>query len=450
VVTDDVSSAALGEKEKRRGIAGDLAVFKIAGAAAEAGYSLDDVERVARLANERTRSLGVAFSGCTLPGASTPLFTVPAGRMAVGLGIHGEPGVGETEVPTADELAALFVDTLLGEVPDGVDAAAPPRVAVILNGLGSVKYEELFVVYRRVATLLEQRGLVIVEPDVGEFCTSFDLAGASLTLLWLDEELETLWRAPADAPAYRKGAAPAQEREQTVFAPSDPSATPVIPPASSSSRRAAAMAVTALEAVAATVDEHADELGRLDAVAGDGDHGIGMQRGARAAVSTARAAAMAGAGAGTVLRLAGDAWADRAGGTSGALWGLGLRAVADRLGDEDAPDARAVVDGVSAARAGITAQGKAQVGDKTMVDALSPFVDVLTAQVAASSSLAAAWISAADAATTAAAATADLAARRGRARTHGDASLGTPDPGAHSFALIVTAIGAALFEGVPE
>ena len=168
-VTDDVASASKDEMTKRRGVAGDLAVFKIAGAAADAGFSLDEVTRLANMANERTRSFGVAFTGCTLPGASDPLFTVPNGRMAVGLGVHGEPGIGDEKVPVADELAEKLVATLLAELPAGVPEAKGEKVAVILNGLGSVKYEELFVVYRRVAQLLDEAGLEIVEPDVGEF-----------------------------------------------------------------------------------------------------------------------------------------------------------------------------------------------------------------------------------------------------------------------------------------
>lgn len=441
VVTDDVSSAPASEREKRRGIAGDLTVFKIAGAAAEAGYSLDDVERIASLANERTRSFGVAFSGCTLPGAEAPLFTVPEGRMALGLGIHGEPGVGETAVPTADELAALFVDTLLGELPDGVDAASGQRAAVILNGLGSVKYEELFVVYRRIARLLEEAGVEIIDPEVGEFCTSFDMAGASLTLLWLDDELETLWRAPADTPAFRKGSVVAGEQLDDAELASAASASADIPPAGEASRRAAVLADAALHTLSGTVDAHADELGRIDAVAGDGDHGIGMQRGAHAALAAADEALAAGAGAGTLLTIAGDAWADKAGGTSGALWGLALTAVGERLGNKLEADATAVAEGVAAALAGIVRYGKAELGDKTMVDAFAPFVDALNAGVARGDGLTASWIAAASIATAAAAETANISARRGRARTHGDASLGTPDAGAHSFALIVTAIG---------
>jgi len=157
-VTDDISSASVVESSKRRGIAGDVVVFKIAGAAAEAGYDLDSVTTLANRANDRTRSYGVAFSGCTLPGAPAPLFEVPAGKVALGLGIHGEPGIGEQDVPSADDLAALLVEDLLGELPLGVETAAGQRVAVILNGLGSIKYEELFVVYRKVAALLGEAG----------------------------------------------------------------------------------------------------------------------------------------------------------------------------------------------------------------------------------------------------------------------------------------------------
>jgi dihydroxyacetone kinase len=365
--------------------------------------------------------------------------------MALGLGIHGEPGVGETAVPTADELAALFVDTLLGELPDGVSAASGQRAAVVLNGLGSVKYEELFVVYRRVSRLLDDAGVQIIDPEVGEFCTSFDMAGASLTLLWLDDELETLWRAPADTPAFRKGVVVAGQQVDDAELPSV-APTRVVPPASPVSREAAATAFRALETLSDTIDAHADELGRIDAVAGDGDHGIGMQRGAHAAVVAAREALDADAGAGTLFELAGDAWADRAGGTSGALWGLALTALGARLGDELAPDGVAVSEGVDAALAGITRYGKAQVGDKTMVDALVPFAETLRSELSGGARLAVAWTAAAAAATDAAAATADIPARLGRARTHGDASLGTIDAGAHSFALIATAIGSLLSE----
>lgn len=442
VVTDDVSSAPRHEKHKRRGIAGDLTVFKVSSAAADRGADLDEVVRVAQLANERTRSFGVAFSGCTLPGASEPLFSVPEGRMAVGLGIHGEPGIGETAIPTADELAELYVTTLLDELPDGVDAARGARVVPILNGLGSVKYEELFVVYRRIAALLSDAGLEIVDPQVGEFCTSFDMAGASLTLLWLTPELEELWLAPCESPAFRIGSVGPLERLEAV-GPGAAGAV-VIPASTPESRAAAGIALAAVAAIERVIDENADELGRIDAVAGDGDHGIGMRRGAHAAHAAALAALAAGAGAQTLLELAADAWSDRAGGTSGALWGVALRALAAELGDTEPPDAATVARGVLAARDGIMGFGKASVGDKTMVDALVPFAETLEREVTRGAALAGAWQAAAAAATEAAAATADLLPRMGRARPHAEKSLGTPDAGAHSFALIATAIARVL------
>lgn len=442
-VTDDVSSAPPAERAKRRGIAGDLTVFKVAAAAAEAGYSMDATLEIAERANHRTRSFGVAFSGCTLPGADHPLFSVPEGRMAVGMGIHGEPGIGETDIPTADELAELLVSSLLAEVPDGVEDGAAPggarRVVPILNGLGSVKYEELFVVYRRVARLLAEAGLDAVDPQVGELVTSFDMAGTSLTLFWLDDELESLWHAPADAPAFRRGAVTAEALEATEFADLAEVEAP-IPAASDESRAGALRVLAALGAAKDVVDANAEELGRIDAIAGDGDHGIGMERGVGAAVTAAADAVARGAGAATTLRLAGDAWADKAGGTSGALWGMALHAVADALGDSKAPDAAAVADGVAAAAAAIMDFGKAKPGDKTLVDVLVPFRDALSAGVSTGGSLTQAWGTAAGVAEQAAENTAQLLPLMGRARPHADKSLGTPDAGAVSMALIVRAI----------
>ncbi len=516
-VTDDISSAPLAEKHKRRGIAGDLTVFKVAAAASEAGYTLDDVVKVAERANHRTRSFGVAFTGCTLPGAKDPLFTVPAGRMAVGMGIHGEPGILETDIPTADELAELLVKDLLAEIPEDLDAGTVSggnvadsrvadgrvtdgrfadgrvtdgrvahgrvadgrfadgraadgrvtdrradggvaesraadagsmpkrRVVPILNGLGSVKYEELFVVYRRVAQLLEEAGLEIVDPQVGELVTSFDMAGTSLTLFWLDEELESLWLAPCDAPAFRRGAVTAQALTTDELAAGNDAAgndatERSIPVASEESRAAAVRVLSALGAARDVIDANVDELGRIDAVAGDGDHGIGMERGVHAAAAAAADAVERGAGAGTTLNLAADAWADKAGGTSGALWGMALRAVGQAVGDTDAPTAAKMAAGVAEAKRSIMDFGKASVGDKTLVDVLAPFSDSLSEGVTVGQNLEQAWGAAASVAEHAAEATAQLLPLMGRARPHAEKSLGTPDAGAVSMALIVRAI----------
>lgn len=446
-VTDDISSASVSEIEKRRGVAGDLTVFKVACAAAEAGYDLADVLRISRHANDRTRSFGVAFSGCTLPGATHPLFEVKKGRMALGLGIHGEPGIHESEVPTADELAEIFVERLLAELPQGIATAEGQRVAVILNGLGSVKYEELFVVYRRVAQLLERAKLQVVEPDVGEFVTSFNMAGASLTLMWLDDELETFWQAPANAPAYRKGSVIVAEplnasecREQ---------AQETLPQATPESQESAQRVLQLLEAMAETLQANAEKLGDIDAVAGDGDHGIGMERGVLGAVEKAREVAARGAGAGTLLCRAADAWADKAGGTSGALWGVALTAIGTAIGDQHAPDARRVACGVRHAQEGIMHFGKARPGDKTLVDVLVPFADSLNEAVDRGASLTDAWLKAAQIAHEAAQATAQLLPKMGRARPLAEKSLGTPDAGAISLAMIVNTIGDCLKDNAP-
>jgi len=435
-VTDDIWSAPKDRLDERRGIAGDLAVFKVAGAAAQAGYDLEGVERVAQTANARTRSFGVAFSGCTLPGATEPLFSVPEGRMAVGLGIHGEPGIDEVDVPTADELAELFVEKLLDEVPEGVEVEGS-RVVPLLNGLGSVKYEEMFVVYRRVHALLEERGLTIVEPEVGELCTSFDMAGVSLTLLWLDDELERLWSAPADSAGFRKGSVAPQQQADAVEAII---ATHDVPESTAESRDAAHLIAASLAAVADAIDEAAEELGHMDSVAGDGDHGIGMQRGSRAGSDAATAAFRAGAGAKTTLTWAADAWSDRAGGTSGAIWGEMLRTLGEHVGDDRHVTSQTVADGIVAAKDAVMAFGKAKVGDKTMVDAIVPFSDDLSRRIADGQRLRDAWGHSAGVADEAAQETAALAATLGRAKSHGDRSIGTPDPGAVSFALICSTI----------
>ncbi|GAB2882326.1 dihydroxyacetone kinase family protein [Streptomyces mayteni] len=437
-VTDDIASAPPENHGLRRGIAGDLVAFKVMGAAAERGLGIDEVERLGRRAVAATRSLGVAFGGCTLPGAAEPLFTVEPGRMALGLGIHGEPGIEERELASADAVADLLVDRLLAERPRWHAGYAEDRVAVLVNGLGETKYDELFLVHRRVGARLAEHGLRAVDPEVGELVTSMDMAGLSLTLAFLDDELAELWRAPADSPAYRKGAvAPRQERTDD---PAAYAAPPPIAAGTGPSRAAAGRLVAALGTLRDAVAGEEERLGRLDAVAGDGDHGIGMRRGAEAAATAGADAAAAGAEAMTTLVLAGEAWSERAGGTSGALWGVMLTAFGAALGYDAAPGRDQLVEGVRAAVAAVTALGGAAPGDKTLVDAALPFAETLTRALAEGERPAAAWESAALAATRAAEATAAVPARIGRARVHGERGIGTPDPGAVSFALIVTAL----------
>ena len=434
-VTDDIASAPLGEEAKRRGIAGDVTVFKCASAAAEDGLDLAGVVRVAEAANAATRTLGVAFDGCTLPGADKPLFTVPEGHMGLGLGIHGEPGVAEEVMPTAADLAKTLVDGVLADRQD----ASSQRIAVILNGLGRTKYEELFVVWGEVARLLRERGYTIVEPEVGELVTSLDMAGCSLTLMWLDDELERYWTAPADTPAYKKGAAAAASQPGDRRTDADietATATPQFAELSDDAgRNGGRLIARAFDAMAEMLADAEQELGRIDAIAGDGDHGRGMVKGSSAARVAAAKAVEDGAGQGSVLTAAGKQWAAKAGGTSGVLWGAMLGALGARLGDTGRPDSATVAAGMRDGYDALIRLGGAAPGDKTMLDALLPFIDELDRRVADGEPWQQAWRAAADLATEAARATADLRPKVGRARPLAERSVGTPDAGATSLAM---------------
>jgi D-erythrulose 4-kinase len=434
LVTDDIASAPIDQIEKRRGIAGDLTVFKIAGAAAEAGLDLDAVEQLARRTNYRTRSLGVAFDGCTLPGADEPLFHVPAGQMSLGLGIHGEPGISEHPMPTASELAHLLVAGLLADKPGD----AGDRVVAIVNGLGTVKYDELFLLFGKIEKLLTAAGLTVVEPECGELVTSLDMSGLSLTLLWLDEELERYWAAPADTPAFRKGSlAPRARRKLAGQAEAAESEDEEATAAAAALGR---LAADVLAQVRDAVVEHEAELGRLDAIAGDGDHGIGMRRGVDAAAAAANDAAESGSSVRRVLAAAGEAWSERAGGTSGALWGSAVLAAGISLGNKVSYGSQDAASAVTAFVDAITALGKAEPGDKTMVDALLPFRDAFLASSNDGATAAASLAAGAAAAQEAANQTASLRPLKGRARPLAEKSLGHPDPGAVSFGLIAARV----------
>ena len=430
VVTDDLASAPPEDRPLRRGTAGDLIVIKVAAAAAEAGYDLDGVAAVADMVNKRTASLSVAFSGCTPPGSAAPLFTLAPGQMAVGLGLHGEAGISEQPILGAADLASLLVERVLVERPENATQAA-----VLVNGLGATRYEELFVLWHEVAPRLEAAGVEVIDPEVGELVTSLDMAGVSLTIGWLDDESRALWCAPANTPAYRKIAMEPVPAARPIQQP----AARAIPTASQASRLIAKSIVAALESVSAALAQHETELDDLDAVAGNGDHGRVMARGARAAAAAAQRAAADDAGAATTLLLAADAWSDRAGGTSGALWGAGLRAAARVMSDESvSPDV--TTNALRAALDAVTAYGNARLGDKTLVDAFLPFVESFEGDMGAGLPLGAAWVNAADAARRSADATASLTPRLGRARPLAARSLGHADPGAASFAVVMAAV----------
>jgi dihydroxyacetone kinase len=435
LVTDDIASGSPDDAENRRGVAGDFFVFKVAGAAAERGDDLAAVKAAAVKANEFTRTFGVAFGGCTLPGADRPLFTVADDAMEIGLGIHGEPGMRTVGRLNAVELADELVDGLLPELTPIAERHGG-RVVVLLNGLGRTKYEEMFVTYTRVHERLAGAGLSPLHTEIGEFVTSLDMAGVSLSVMVLDDELAELYAAPCDTPGYRSAGA--------ILEPVPLESTVDTMLADSSGAAGDGIVDRALTAALAGVEAAEDELGRLDAVAGDGDHGLGITRGMRAAVAAARAAdsePVSGA-----LLAAGTALADAAGGASGALYGVllaetgaGLRGLA---GEEIT--ATALADAVDGAARAFVELGKAKPGDKTMLDAIEPFRLELRERAGDGWDAGRAWRAAAHRASSAAAETADLLPGKGRAARLAERSKGHADPGATSFALIVTAVADVL------
>nr|WP_210263381.1 dihydroxyacetone kinase subunit DhaK [Rhizobium sp. SEMIA 4085] len=200
LTTDDVASAPSDQMHKRRGVAGNVFIFKVAGAACDLLYSLDDVERAARHGNSRTYTMGVALSPCSLPQTLRPNFLIGEDEMEIGMGIHGEPGVARGPLKTADEVTDELMDSILREM----NASPGDRVAVLVNSLGSTPMMELYIMMRRVKSRLDDTGLVIHTSLVGNYCTSLEMAGASITVIHLDQELQRLIDHPCDCAMFAR------------------------------------------------------------------------------------------------------------------------------------------------------------------------------------------------------------------------------------------------------
>jgi len=198
-VADDVASAPVEQRDKRRGVAGLVLVYKVAGARAALGGSLAEVTAAARKAADAVRSIGVALTPCIVPESGKATFELAPDEVEFGMGIHGEPGIWRGPLRTADALADEMLDRLLPELSTGQGA----RVAVLVNSLGATPLEELYILYRRVAARLGALGVTPVMPLVGRYATSMEMAGASLSLMPLDDELEALLKAPADCPFWK-------------------------------------------------------------------------------------------------------------------------------------------------------------------------------------------------------------------------------------------------------
>jgi len=191
LVTDDIASAPIDNKKDRRGVAGDFYVFKIAGAAADKGLDINEVCRLAEKANDNTLSMGVALGPCSLPHTLEPSFILEDNEMEIGLGIHGEAGVRKGEIKSADEITTELMNIILKELNNA------SKVSVLVNGLGSTPLMELYIMFKKVKEILDKNKIEIHSSFVGEYVTSLEMNGASITLLKLDEELQPLLENPA-------------------------------------------------------------------------------------------------------------------------------------------------------------------------------------------------------------------------------------------------------------
>ncbi|WP_026881482.1 dihydroxyacetone kinase subunit DhaK [Clostridium akagii] len=200
LVTDDVASAPKGEENKRRGVAGLFFAYKIAGAAAEKMYDLKALKTVAQKAVDNIRTMGVALTPCIVPEAGKATFSIADNEMEIGMGIHGEPGIKRCEMKTVDEVVQIILDKIIEDLPytSGVE------VSILVNGLGATPKEELYIAYRKASEILKNKGIKIYKPYIGEYATSLEMAGMSISLLKLDDELKDLLDKPAYSPFFQQ------------------------------------------------------------------------------------------------------------------------------------------------------------------------------------------------------------------------------------------------------
>ncbi|WP_099824673.1 dihydroxyacetone kinase subunit DhaL [Oceaniglobus indicus] len=446
VTTDDIASAPPDHAHERRGIAGNFFVFKVAGAAADLGAPLHAVEAAARRANAATRTMGVALSACSMPQTGKANFDIPEGEMEIGMGIHGEPGIARIPAETADAVT----DRLLGPIIEELGLVAGDTVAVLVNGLGSTTLLELYLLHRRVAAVLADRQVGIHHSWVGEYCTSLEMGGASVSLMKLDDDLQRWLDHPCDTPALQVGAtsapvatpAPAATRPVARTAPSS---NPAVPRAELATSGPVTPAVFRhmMAASAQAIFDARDRLCELDGAIGDGDHGITMEIGWKAAVAALDDAAPDA----TIAQLSDTiaaAFLDAVGASAGPLYATGFRTAGAAVSDRLNLDSAALVAWLRGIGDGIAARGGAAIGDKTMLDAWLPAIDAATAALARGGDVAACLAAAAEGAAAGAGDTTGMQSRRGRSKKLGARSVGHQDPGAASSAIILAAWSGAV------
>lgn len=434
----------------RRGVAGTVFVHKLAGAAAESGACLDEVRRIAQKAAEHVRSIGFALSSCTVPAKGTPTFTLDDGEMEYGVGIHGEPGIRREPVTDARTLAQRMTASISGEL----SLTAGSRAAVLVNGFGATPLMELYLMYYEVARALDAKGITVVRALVGNYMTSLDMAGASLSILKTDEELESLLSAPCDTPALRVDGpieiVPYQDyfakasEENVCFEVETPAEYGVV---------GRELTLNNLHFIVDTMSDciirNETPFCELDAHAGDGDFGMSVAKGFRE-LKRHWKDLLAEDDIGSFLTACSMIISEHCGGASGPIWGAAFRAAGKETKGSAALGVAQTAALLQAAVRGIQVTGErsfgrgAGVGDKTLMDALIPCADTWTALAGQSAGFREAFHEGARTAREGAKSTEAIVARMGRAGTVGERSLGYPDAGAHALGVIFTQIAQSL------
>lgn len=429
----------------RRGVAGTVFVHKIAGAAAEAGKSLPEVKAVAEKAAASVKSIGFAFTSCTVPAKGTPTFDIGEGEMEYGVGIHGEPGIRREAIASASELAKRTVDSLCQEL----NLAGKERVAVLVNGFGGTPLMELYLFNHAVAGELAKKGVTIARTFVGNYMTSIDMAGASLSILKLDEELEGYLNAPSDAPAF-KVSGPVEQAELVDVNLSAQEAqanyeieTPADCAAVSGEKLSLQNVMYMVDAMCESAIRNEVPFCELDSHAGDGDFGMSIAKGFRQLKAEWKSIVAADQlDIASFLDACSLVIMEHCGGASGPIWGSAFRAAGRSARGKDALTVSDFAELLQAAVSGIQATGErsfgrgAVVGDKTLIDALVPCADSWTESAKAGRHLQEAFTAGAESAMSGARSTEKIAARMGRAGTVGERSIGWADAGAYGLAVI--------------
>lgn len=437
----------------RRGVAGTIFVHKIAGAAAERNMSLLEVKAIAEKVAQNVKSIGFALTSCTVPAKGNPTFELLEDEMEYGVGIHGEPGIKKEKILTADELANRMVKSLINEL-----MIQDEEIAVMINGFGGTPLQELYLLNNSVIGELDKENVTIAKTFVGDYMTSLDMAGASVTILKLDEQLKELLFEKCDTPGLKVDG----KEEPVIY---------VDVHKEDKNDRCVSFTVESNEEWANIKDEKislnnmvyiVDKMSEiiienevpfcdLDSHAGDGDFGMSIAKGFRQLKREWHEILdIENLGIGSFLNACSIIIMEHCGGASGPIWGSAFRAASKKGGDAKELTLKEFADVMWAAVKGIQEVGErsfgrgAEVGDKTLIDALVPFAESLSDSAKKNNNFIKALEDAAKAATLGAKETEKIAARMGRAGSVGERSIGYPDAGAHALGVIFTEIAMSM------